>query len=162
MNMKIFALLLVVFSGVHANFAWSFSGNHAPLPTSEGELPLLEKRINPGFAPIEDRFFISCQIFSDKIVLIKGVSGLYTKTVSQHQLHGDVVPLILAASKGLISSTNVPVDLPTATYAAYAPASLEGSEIKLYGRVYNGNMIYRNDTPEAMLLVSFLDINCNF
>jgi hypothetical protein len=130
---------------------------------SAQEMPLLEKKLIPGFAPVEDQLLISCQIFPEKILLTRGLPGLLVKTSHPHQLFGEVLALIAAASKGALTAHQLPVDLPITTYSAFYPAPHDaGGEVKLYAQVYRGEMIYRNESREATRLKNFLDIHCNF
>ncbi|WP_186645578.1 hypothetical protein [Fluviispira vulneris] len=122
------------------------------------EGPLLTKTYHSGYVAPGYNSSLSCEIYSNKIVLKQEAEMIGAEQTRPLVLSGNIKRAIQAASMGRIEETPAPVDAPVTIYKAYNV--LTNSSVELASSMNNKGMKSVNQSQEARGLMNLMDMLC--
>ncbi|MCB0414061.1 MAG: hypothetical protein KDD50_06995 [Bdellovibrionales bacterium] len=129
-------------------------------------LPLLSKTLSPGFTRPEYRVFKKCEVYKDKIVILKGVDSLVVTETKSIELDGPIMNAIVNVALADKQRSPAPTDGPTTTYSVYSDDLSVGipEEPRAQKQIHfkaTGSMRLETNHPDAILLENFLNTVCD-
>jgi hypothetical protein len=122
---------------------------------AHGPTPLLTYSQTAGYVPPEKEVTKKCAIYSDHVVITRAVSNMTAKETKRVEIsEKEVQSWVADAARGKITPSYGPTDSPVITYLASDKA---GREVTIFKESPDG---FRNDSPAAIGLKHFIDINC--
>jgi hypothetical protein len=122
---------------------------------------LLEKITQPGFTTPAYAVAKTCKISIDgKLVQTYAIGAAGSTRSTQLILSNGIGGIINEAAKGVISTSNGPVDTPTIIYNAYQIAAGHSTKVILSSHNGGTGQIKENGSDAALLLKNFINLNC--
>jgi len=120
--------------------------------------PLLSKRVSPGFMPLEYVTGSKCDVYGDRIEIMKFAGMVQIEKQIPIELKGNIFELISEAAKGKIEEGHQIADAPTTSYSAFEIQPTDNvKEVLLFSE---GSYNAKNKSKAALTLKNLLDLNC--